>query len=199
MDGDYSKIKPSNDDIFALLGEATAPKQSTAQIIEDLEQQQPEIHVNSEDFQPEEPVNPISDEQPPIQPPKPLSYYKAEAEAIIHFIDGISKAYLPTLYRKKLFTLDEYNEAKALVQRVWDRKDNVIADFTDREQYLYEKMQQLEGQVNDIPLSQAEKDIIIEPLAEVLQKHGGQTSPEGRLAFACLTVLGLRILPILSR
>lgn len=154
------------------------------------------VEVNQNDFAPEpEPILQETPAEPAIK--QPFSYYLAEAKVWVDFMDSTSKMYLPNLYRKKYFTPDEYFEGKKLLERAWDKTKPIIEELTPREIYLLEKMKALQEYEADLPFSLEAKEMITQPLAQVLSQNQANISPMTNLIIAIGIVCAPKVLPLL--
>ena len=145
------------------------------------------------------PAEPQTQETSP-EPEKPISFeeYKSEALAMVRVFDGlISSPILAYLYRRKLLTFDEYQTAKDLMKRVRRNKD-AETSFTEAEFDIYQKILDLEDFKETLPIDEKEEEQLAQPLAELMQKWGKKTSPEGRLAFAILSIYGLKAMALIK-
>jgi hypothetical protein len=177
------------------------PEVSAISDIEIIQEEKPKPNPDDFDYSN---LNNISDIAPeptePIQQPdpaeleKPVSFaeYKEEALAMVRVFDGlISSPILAYLYRRKLMSYDEYMTAKDLMKRIRRNKD-AETSFTEAEFDLYQKLLDLDDFKETLPIDEKEEEQLAQPLAELMQKWGKKTSPEGRLAFAILSIYGLK-------
>lgn len=197
---------PGEVDLLQQLSEITEKKPETNITEAEIIQEPEKAKINPDDFDYNN-INdvgkePIPSAEPievnPIEPPPTFEQFKDEARALVGFFGGISCMFLPTLYRNKLLSKEEYILAKQLLKRI--KKDrNAETAFSPKEWDIYEKILQLEEYEETLPLSEKETESIAQPLAELMQKYGKKTSPEMRLLFAIGTVYIPRTLVLIGR
>ena len=154
--------------------------------------------ANPDDFTKEAPPPPEPPVETPPEPKKPYSYYQKEAAVLVNAMDGYAKHFLPNLYRKKLFSETEYSEAKALLEKYMNIQGATKDIMTGKEKILAEKMERLDEMIKAIPTPEESKEVIIQPLAEILQEQEKTVSPYTRLMIAISMVYGPKILPVLG-
>lgn len=194
---------PGQTDLLQKLAEITEKKPEVNNGISEAEiitEEKPKVNPDDFDYSS---LNNISadalpaepqPQEPAPEPEKPVSFeeYKSEALAMVRVFDGlISSPVLAWLYRRKLLTFDEYQSAKDLMKRVRRNKD-AETSFTEAEFDIYQKILDLEDFKETLPIDEKEEEQLAQPLAELMQKWGKKTSPEGRLAFAILSIYGLK-------
>ncbi|MFZ4398870.1 MAG: hypothetical protein ACOYO1_02455 [Bacteroidales bacterium] len=199
---------PGQIDLIAELAKITEKKPesniSEAQVIGEQKNDKPKINPSDFDY---DKINEIAQEpaikaeqiqEKPATPPPTFEQYKDEARALVGFISGMSCLFLPTLYRRKLLSKDEYIKGKTLLKRI-KRDKNAETEFSSDEWDIYEKLLMLDEYEDSLPLDEKETETIAQPLAECMQKWGKKTSPEMRLLFAFGTVFIPRSLVLFGR
>lgn len=138
-------------------------------------------------------TDPVQDE--PIKPEikRPLSYYENEARGIIGFLDGISVIFLPGIYKKRLITTEGLKRSEEIAELI---KAGKREELTNEDLKLIDHFTKVEAAIKAIPFKPEEKEMLIGPMAEVMQKYATTLGPEWRLAFAIGAVSFPRIIPL---
>lgn len=157
------------------------------------------LHTDFSNIDPDDftkpPVDPLPEPEKKPEEKKPFSFYRHEAAVLVEAMDGYAKHFLPDIYRKKLFNPDEYEEARKLIEKYWNVSGVDKDSFTPREKSLSEKMQRLDEMIRSIPTPPESREVIIQPLAEILQQQEATVSPMTRLLIAVVMIYGPKLLP----
>jgi hypothetical protein len=126
-----------------------------------------------------------------------LSYDSSKlASTIVDMVDMVLTTSAPYIYTS-FISKDERHLLKILaleIKQAKIEKRNVIMDAEQKE--VFEVYCNLEQYEELVPLSQAEKHSLVEPLAEVLKDVNYQTSPKNTLLIACAMIAAPRIIPL---
>lgn len=160
------------------------------------------VEKDINDFEPESVIDnnfnpdPITDEidNQEIKPVKTHEEFRREAEGIISLIDAGQTVFLPRLYLKD-FTSIEIAICKQI------EKDSLKKGYDVPDEYvtLFSAYKQVNELIDDIPYSESEKLMLIDPLTEILEKYNTSISPEWRLIAAIIAVSFPRLLPLFRR
>lgn len=137
-------------------------------------------------------------EQEPTPEPVSLDQLRKEAAATIEFLGNLGSLLLPVMYRKELFSKEEYDRAKVLIDKYSGKSDS-DETLSEPDKIIYRKMLDYKIQVDSIPFSDEEIRLCSEPLAEIMQKYKKRASPELRLLFAFGTVMVPRFFPFFMK
>lgn len=192
----------NDDDLIKRLVLQTEIKSEKIQVGTDDNYQEQETVFQTEDFEPE--PKPFLNEPDPgsreheavkLEPEikKPLSYYENEARGIVGFIDGISTIFLPGIYKKRLIGTENLKRGEELEQAIRDGKQN---ELSEDDRVLMQLFVEVEKLIKEIPFKPEEKEMIIGPMSEVMQKYATTIGPEWRLAFAVGAVSFPRLIPL---
>jgi len=167
-----------------------APHFPGAQQSPPLPPPQPEPNDFEAEIQPESPPPPPAEPPPP---PRPFSDFKTEAEGIISLLDAGQVLFIPALYYRKRFDRIELAIAKQIaLEREKNRQYQVPDEYAD----VMRRYDELQALISKIPYTPDERQMVITPLAEVLQKYNAALGPEWRLIGAIAALSFPRFLPL---
>jgi hypothetical protein len=192
------KFPGTDDDLIARL---SSPPQMKAEIGSAFnpvfEENIPEpVSPKFDDFEPVPQSEPELEPEPAPrpEPSKPYSYYLNEAKGIVGFLDGISSIFLPVQYKKRLIGEENLKKSQELSDSVKQGKN--LNDFTEAERDLLNRYLKVDELIKSIPFQEDEKQMLIPPMAELMEKYSTAVGPEWRLMFAVGAVSFPRLLPL---
>jgi hypothetical protein len=118
---------------------------------------------------------------------------------IIDFVDGIDTLTLPSLYRKSIFDPGEIEKIKPLKSKMAAAETDKNITFTFEEMDLWDRRNDYNDLVDEIPFSEAEIKTLKGPLARLIQKKNWEINAETALIGAALIVMTPRLLPLFNR
>jgi hypothetical protein len=196
----------SQADLTELLKEKTEKKPdntATNNVTQTQEEKRPV--ANPDDFSKKEEKQPDQEAElkaPDINPPKKsisLSDAEDQAALIIDFVDGIDTLTLPSLYRKSIFDPGEIEKIKPLKAKMSAAETDKNITFTFEEMDLWDRRNDYNDLVDEIPFSEAEIKTLKGPLARLIQKKNWEINAETALIGAALIVMTPRLLPLFNR
>jgi hypothetical protein len=196
----------SQADLTELLKEKTEKKPdntATNNVTQTQEEKRPV--ANPDDFSKKEEKPPNQEAElkaPDINPPKKsisLSDAEDQAALIIDFVDGIDTLTLPSLYRKSIFDPGEIEKIKPLKSKMAAAETDKNITFTFEEMDLWDRRNDYNDLVDEIPFSEAEIKTLKGPLARLIQKKNWEINAETALIGAALIVMTPRLLPLFNR
>lgn len=162
---------------------------------EAMEPQPEPPKVKADDFSPK-PEPPVQEAKPEVkqeEPKKPYSFYEKQAVGFIGLLDGLSSSYLPVVYKKRLISEEGIKRAEEISDLI---KSGKTDDLSDEDKLLMQHFVNVEKAIKAIPFTSEEKEMLIGPLAETMEKYSTALGPEWRLAIAVGAVTFPRILPL---
>lgn len=194
------KFPGSEDDLTIRLSnppemkpEVNSEGNQATQVINDPDPVRPEI--KADDFEPksEQPTQEVKSDAKQDEPKKPFSFYEKQAVGFIGLLDGLSSSYLPVVYKKRLITEDGLKRAEEISELVKQGKSDQLSD---EDKMLMQHFVNVESAIRAIPFTSEEKEMLVGPLAETMEKYSTALGPEWRLAIAIGAVTFPRILPL---
>lgn len=137
---------------------------------------------------------PEPEPEPPTDPPTPIDY-KEQAKLMVAFLDGFQTLALPVAYQKAYFSNEEIERLKDLKKRMEQTPGAALLDSEDQE--IYQKYVDCDQLTRNLPFTEKEVDILVNPLAAVMEKYRFTPGPETLLMGALFTVMAPRLAPLL--
>jgi hypothetical protein len=196
------KFPGTNEDLISRLTHKPEMKAEVASAFNptqiENEPEPPEAKIETNDFDPDPAEVKIETDPEPkpeikTEPVKPYSYYEREAKGIIGFLDGISTIFLPGVYKKRLITDEGIKRGEEIEDLIKDGKRDELSAEDIR---LMDHFIKVQAAIKEIPFKPEEKEMLIGPMAEVMQKYATALGPEWRLVFAVGAVSFPRLIPL---
>jgi hypothetical protein len=152
--------------------------------------------INHSDFE----TPPIAEPLPPVAVEKPRlteNEYRMSAEMTVALFDGLQSLTLPMLYQARIYTEDEKKLLKIVKEK--NSQSSGEVEYTEDEQKLLAKYMQVEELKNMVPFEEKERELLINPLAQIYSKYNVQIGPEFLLLTALFTISLPRVLPLFNR
>lgn len=181
------------DDLLQDLAEETKEKAFNLQ----PEAAQEPAGLNPADFTQEDFTEPEFEPFEPVTeaPLLTLTDFTEQAHVYVNFLDGIQALFLPSLYRKKLFSPEEIETLPDILQ-TWEHQKRTTPQAAPPE--IVSRYGHFEKYLESLPFSEKEEKLLIKPLAKVLQKYNHAPGVESALIMAAFTVMAPRIIPVLN-
>lgn len=193
------KFPGSDDDLIARLSSPPQMKTEVGTAFNPVADEfEPEpVPVRTDDFEPEPQPEPEAVPHKPTpepEPKRPFSYYENEARGMVGFLDGISSMFLPGMYKKRLIGEENLKRAEILNDSIQNGKS--LNDCSVDERVLIDQFIKVHELIKNVPLQSEEKQMLIPPLAELMQKYSTSVGPEWRLVFAAGAISIPRMIPL---
>lgn len=203
----------SNIDIDATLEELKAPtirvpEANEADFIDVVSE---EIKPDAEDFEPkkEETIEnvvtndnqqqaAISEQPVPASPLRQKMSAKTSAELVVSFEDNLQQLVLPPLYQRFIFTAAEKTRIREMKLKKLTNPDIEWVEQTDID--LWDKYKDFSDLKELLPFDEREKNLLTECWEAIIKENPRLAlSPFSALIMAHGQIMGVRLLPLLSR
>lgn len=180
-------------------------KQDVESLIEHLNQESENKPIENFDQQPtiDQPAAVFEEPAPEQKPEEPLTKDRLKRIAMswINRFDSIQKMIFRPLYRKRILEphdIEKYNEFK---RRHSGKSDREVSEAISNDTEMWsiaQRMEKCAKAIEELPLTPEEKEELVEPLSELVQKYRKmQLSPEANLGIALGLIMLTRLTPLI--
>jgi hypothetical protein len=193
-----------SDELLEELRKQTQPVEDLPKVEVKPEEPAPKPELNPEDFGSESET--VTDPPPggePGEPKKPVNFKKI-ASGFVKFFNSLLKIGAKRLYPEVILKPEDpaiLVDLKTRTEMIPDRdKEAFLAselESKDTLRYAWNRLSRVEELIAAAPLTEDEKEMLIDPLADVIEKYRWmQVGPEANLLLAVIVVMAPRIEPL---
>lgn len=158
--------------------------EDSGSFFDELDLDEPEIDEESEEF----------DEEPG----ESKESLQKMARRFVRFFDALQRLSLRPVYKRTILRPGDKEAADEFIRRAKSSGNSSIQDIDGLESDQVARIEKFMEAMKDLPLSDDDMESLIDPLADVIEKHRSlRMSPEAALVFSLLIVMLPRIEPIM--